>query len=379
MLLFTLFAVIFSSIGAIVLSQDKEIHNNYVAFTVGGLLILIWGFTYVTAPDMPGYIAYFKQYVYDWSEKGFVLSTNNEFEIGYKFINGLFKTLSGHFYVLQAALFTVELSLIMISLNRMFKMNLMIALICGLFFILPSNLLGAMRQGIAISLFIFALPYILERKIILYMAIIILASLFHKSALLLSLFYFIPLLNDVFNRKWLLIAILLICNVLYVAGFSASNYLDSFLNQAIMLSDNLSDYTRYTDEKSGSDIISNFGFLKVIELDIIYILSFFVVRTKSKPVELFKLLFLFYFILNMLIGGILVHRISYYFGLAYYILFFIVVCSLSKKLLRSYIPGYLTLCLYITAINFLYFNNETITEFRNVFLSPVSCPYSFIN
>lgn len=54
---------------------------------------------------------------------------------------------------------------------------------------------NGLRQGLAMAISILAMPYLVEKKFIKYFIIIFLASLFHKTALLFILFYFIVNLN----------------------------------------------------------------------------------------------------------------------------------------------------------------------------------------
>ena len=65
-----------------------------------------------------------------------------------------------------------------------------------------------LRQNVAILIFWFSLEYIREKKFVKYLLLIIIASLFHNSAIVLILFYFIIELMDKFSIKknvWLFI------------------------------------------------------------------------------------------------------------------------------------------------------------------------------
>lgn len=55
--------------------------------------------------------------------------------------------------------------------------------------------LSAIRQGLAISIIFFSYKYIENKKIIKFILCIVIAGLFHKTALLLGIIYFIPYLN----------------------------------------------------------------------------------------------------------------------------------------------------------------------------------------
>lgn len=76
------------------------------------------------------------------------------------------------------------------------------------------NMTNAVRQMIAASIFFFAVQFIVARNLVKYMFCIICASLFHHSALMLSVLYFIPLKIDVSNRRKLMAIIYITCVVL---------------------------------------------------------------------------------------------------------------------------------------------------------------------
>lgn len=71
------------------------------------------------------------------------------------------------------------------SVNYLFSVFLFIALGFYTFFF------NGLRQGIAMAIFTIALPFLFEKKILLYLIVCFIASLFHISALFMIPFYFI--------------------------------------------------------------------------------------------------------------------------------------------------------------------------------------------
>lgn len=73
------------------------------------------------------------------------------------------------------------------------------------------DLNGAIRQMIVACGFLWASKFIVERKIWYYLGFVAIGSMIHASAILLVVFYFIPLNRDLTQRRWLLTAILVVC------------------------------------------------------------------------------------------------------------------------------------------------------------------------
>ncbi|MDU1889875.1 MAG: EpsG family protein [Dysgonomonas sp.] len=364
MAVYLISAILFALVGYETFNPKSQL-NGQKFFFIWIVLSLFWGLSFVYAPDIPGYIAYFNKEVYDWFESGFKLPKIS-FEYGFNVLSCILKSLNNEYYVYQLILFSSELLLVMIGLKKLLDTNNTIIFVCALFFILPLNLLGALRQGISISLFIFSLHYIIERNLLKYILIIVFASFFHKSSLFLLLLFWIPKCRSLLLKKNILLACLVILNICYFSGFSISNSLNTFLLMSFDLYEGVETYARYTD---AGVISSNFGLAKVFEMNVVYILFLIVNKDDSKAIELLKLFFLVYFMLNMLLGGILAHRIGYYFILIYQICLIMSFCMFAKHLLKRPEIGFLFTCVYFIFLNLFYFQNSLSKEivYRNLF------------
>lgn len=371
MTIYLILAILFTLVGYEMFSPFST-DNKWKFIAVWFVLSIFWGFSYIYAPDIPGYMKYFDYKVYDWFKDGIRLPAIT-FEKGFNILSCILKSLVKQYYIYQFILFSVELFLVMIGLKRLLNIDKAIILICALFFILPMNLLGALRQGIAISLFIFAIPYILERNMIKYGLVIILASFFHQSSLFLLFLYWIPLLFPLLRKKNILICLLVLLNLCYFLGFSISNIIDTFLLSSFTLYDGLDTYTRYVN--SESRLISNFGIAKIIEMNFVYVLFILMNKNQSNYYELLKIMFLVYFILNMLLGGILAHRIGYYFVIVYNVSLIISMCLFAKQYMGKKENGYLLVCAYYIFLYLFYFNDffSNSMVYRNLFLEHVFC------
>lgn len=108
--------------------------------------------------------------------------------------------------------------------------------------------MNGMRQIIAALIFVYSIKYIINRSFIKYILLIILASTFHKSAIILLIVYIVPIINIFRNRiiaiTLLILSIIIgsnkifisetnqITNILMLIGYDDyANRIDYFINE----------------------------------------------------------------------------------------------------------------------------------------------------
>ncbi len=101
--------------------------------------------------------------------------------------------------------------------------------------------LSAVRQSIAIGLFIIAVGFAYKKKIIPYIAIIILAALFHNSAIVLLPIYFLANGNRI--KKWQLITVIAV----FLFFLLTPEVLYAFIEEVLSYFDN-ANYNYYFDD-----------------------------------------------------------------------------------------------------------------------------------
>lgn len=125
-----------------------------------------------------------ENYIRMYNTAGELLSIDNEsrIEIGYQYmsiwLNKLFDS--------NQALFICSSFIISFSLYVFLKKSSSNPVLALFFFITLGFFqfaLTGIRQGIAIAITLFAIPYIQQKKLIKFLIVIVLASIFHKSAL----------------------------------------------------------------------------------------------------------------------------------------------------------------------------------------------------
>lgn len=144
--------------------------------------------------------------------------------------------------------------------------------------------LTAMRQSVAIMIFVFSLDYINKRNLIRYILCIILASLFHYTAILLLPVYFLSYLNKKFNFLYGSLVI-----AFYVLLIFGGQIISPYINNIIG-----SFYAKYMMYEKGKGVNSGLGY---VYYAIMLIIIIYQGRKQDKDIR-------FYYIIA--ISGILV-------------------------------------------------------------------------
>ena len=213
------FAVIHS------MSNKNYIYQRCIEFAFLSTLIFISTFRWETGTDFYSYVFIFDAVPEIGS--GDFESVYQNIELGFKYVTSIVKYFGG----LNLYFFTFSiLSLLpmwigLIRLNRIIEFNILVALLIYLLiFFLPYNL-NAVRQSVAMGLFVFSLPFIIERKALPAVLFSILASLFHSTGLLIALSYFFvryfPIRNYYYFLLLLVVSVGLLFSNLLVTIFSS--------------------------------------------------------------------------------------------------------------------------------------------------------------
>lgn len=154
------------------------------------------------------------------------------------------------------------------SVNYWFSVFLFVTLGVYTFFF------NGLRQGLAMAIFALALPYLLEKRLIPYILICLLGSLFHNTALFMIPFYFLVNLRISPIYKIL-------------ATFIGSLFVSSFLIQYLAASNERYESYASVDQKAG-------GFITLGFYTILMFLIYFAIRTYKIKDKQFMQLFTFY-------------------------------------------------------------------------------------
>lgn len=183
--------------------------NIYSGNIVYGFLFLIFwlvaGLRYETGVDWPGYTSFFKESesIQKITSNGFGSYFENEYEFGYVVLNSIIRT----FTVNVQWLFLITglgTSLLLFGSIKKYSTHIFISLLiyfCTIYFILD---MSGIRQCISLNLFLVSIDYISKRKLLKYFGIILFASMFHITSLVLLPLYFVLNLKI---KTWVLIIV----------------------------------------------------------------------------------------------------------------------------------------------------------------------------
>lgn len=170
---------------------DRNVLNGKKIYLLALILVLsyIVGFWGPSAQDHPGYADKFNSYK-EFSQlsgyNGGMQSRENNTEIAYAFINILANKLglgeAGFFFLI--AFFVNTVIIVYVYKHHQPVLALFYLFATGFFF-QEANLV---RQYIAAAIFILAIPFLMDRKYLKYSLLILLASLFHTSSIILFVF-----------------------------------------------------------------------------------------------------------------------------------------------------------------------------------------------
>lgn len=200
-----LFFLLILVIGWVSTLKQHKLRKNILIFVVFFALFWFSALRYGFGNDYFSYETIFTN-IKNGGQQGY--------EVGYVYLNLLMPNFKVLVFALSG-LYIVFLYFLLIRDNqKSFFLGLIVLLLNPYLFLLH---LSAIRQTIALIIFFFSTKYIINRKILPYCILILIAFLFHKSAILLLPVYFI-----VTPRKYSKITLVFI--VLLVVVFSTSSY-----------------------------------------------------------------------------------------------------------------------------------------------------------
>lgn len=158
----------------------------------------------------------------------FYLSSFNRFELGNKLLYRLAWNTNLEGQVIIIVYSVITLYFLKEGVNRVSKNKMYSYLIFIGFPMFMMNFVGILRQSLAVSIIFYAYKYLMEKKILKYIFFVLLASCFHKTAIIgigIFLIYYVKI------HSYLLIYIIVECllklykNLIYIANLPYSNYI----------------------------------------------------------------------------------------------------------------------------------------------------------
>jgi len=173
--------------------RDKKIFQTIFLLCGCVQLFIISAFRLNTGTDYPAYAKSFNRFIV----KSLVELSKERMEKGYIFLNRYIQLFTNDFrilFIVTSLIVIVSIGIILYKYCKNPSLGLLFFYLLGFYF----NSMNFIRTTLAGVIVIFAYKYIRDRQFLRYTVLVILASTFHLSALLLLPFYFI--LNIKFNR-----------------------------------------------------------------------------------------------------------------------------------------------------------------------------------
>ncbi len=154
------------------------------------ILALLTGLRHsVTGSDTSGYIAGFKQFrKLPWSSV--IDDSHDYYEIGYRCLIKIIGYITNHenvFFTILALFFAYSLGKFITKNSKNRFLSLMLYFTVGAF----SFQITGVRQSLAMAILLFSFEYIKERKLVKFLITVVIASLFHQSAIAIIPMYFL--------------------------------------------------------------------------------------------------------------------------------------------------------------------------------------------
>lgn len=212
-LFFIIFFVMFSNV-----VTNKN--SNLIFKTIFLILITLSIFRFGSGTDYFGYWHHYYRLPDDTLVHA--LNYNNGMEIGFNFLMFVFKEIGANYqlFIGSVSLFTMIIFYKVIKSNSQFEMGSLLILAANYY---PIYVNSAIRQGIALALVMLAtFAYLQNKKILKYVIIVFIASLFHISAIVTLLFIPIIILSRTkLNNTLINILLIFLSIILYLMNFSS--------------------------------------------------------------------------------------------------------------------------------------------------------------
>lgn len=267
------------------------------------------------------------------------INNSDHFEVGWIFFNWLFRHIG--FFAMIAVLASIN-CVVYYRFIKKYVPTKYYWLAVFFYIFNPGFMLihaSAMRQSIAIAIFIFSLNYIHKRDLIRYVITISVASLFHSSALILYLVYFLNLVS--LKNKGTRVVFF----VTFVALFLFQKSLLPYLN--ILISNYFDKYEIY--QEAG---VVGTG-LGILYLSTLLILLLYYGRLQDKETGLiFNIAVISFLFIPLSLFIEIIGRVGMYFQVATLIAYPVTLFSIKKIVYRK---SYVAILVFMTIYTFFQF------------------------
>lgn len=348
-----LFAVLFSAFA----QRSKNSITFKINYSLSFLILFfILGFRNYSGIDDPSYISIFNEVAQvGWIEK-FRTST---MEPGYLFLNYVVSIFTDNYLYMQLVSAFIPLYLFYFTFNKyksVINLPSAIFLFCCLIYFQMLSV-SLIRMFIAISIVFCAYSYILQKKTLKYVGLILIASLFHYSAFFAIIFTYFSLDKQYLQRKAVrfIIVLFLLIPIIYI---SVSKFLVPLLGAR---------YSAYGTIGNLHINITNFDTIPFVFLLLLYLRKFN--DGEKHYYKLFMVIFSFSSIISFYSSMVSFGRLVFYTNVALFIAAPMVIGKIKNNLIfNGLIVLYGFIYVYWTQFT-LKSNIPHLFPYQNIFFS----------
>lgn len=337
-----LFINIMIPLFASIIYSDKEKlnsnrNNQIFLIVIGFILIFIAGFRGDFTADYNNYVNLFNYYnKFNFNQ---IFSVHFGQEIGYIILNKLIGIFTNNSLYIILITSTLTIYLFLKEFKR-YSVNLWMSVLLFVTIGAYYTSFNLIRQILAVAIIFSGSKYIYEKKFIKYSIYILIASLFHKTALIMIIFYFI--LNYKFNIKKLIIIL--------ISLIFCMNYLDK-----IILFIQKYFYSYYTEGKYGMTGFNYKNVILPISILIFVLIHYYKLDLNNNKTNIWInaiVFFAFFSLLGLKIQ--MVQRVADFFGPYALLIIPLIISKIKNKEIRiMYIFFMVVLTIFYNVI-FLY-------------------------
>jgi hypothetical protein len=205
--------------------------------------------------------------------------------------------------------------------------------------------LTAMRQSVAIAMFVLSIPYIYKKDLVRYLLCITIAFLFHSSALILIPVFLIGVFNWKINKTWAIVLF-----GVFVMLFVSVKFLLPAINEIIR--NYFIKYEIY--QGTSQQLNSGFGIFVVA---VLFVFTLYYARFQNQENSvLFKLAVLSFVIVPLSLSISLISRIGMYFATATILVYALILAESKAVFVKYFFAVFLIM---FTLYNFgMFFNSD---------------------
>ncbi|MCV9927431.1 EpsG family protein [Flavobacterium sp. LS1R49] len=249
--------------------------KNVLYIILYSFLVLLVGFRWETGTDWNQYL---KNFTNSTSIDTIIVNILLGFEIGYGLFTFFIRSLTDN-YTVFLVIHAILYYFLIFRANKQLSPFPFVSLL--VFYVSTMGILGSNRQLIALAICLFSLKFVLEKKAFKFFLCVLIAFLFHTSALLFIVYYF---LNRHFSKVFIILVLLgaIIIGKSSLPGMLFSN-IASLLGGA-----SASKVDIYSENVVSETSLSLVGLIRRILFFILFFVNYKILSIKFLP---YKLLF----------------------------------------------------------------------------------------